>query len=418
MASAVMGNPINSVAWLANKLHEFGVPRSRPRDPVGIVHQGHPLRGRATPSWPCSTASAKSRFVAEVVTARRCSRICNATKYAAAAPRIARPHAGPKWARASMGPRSNGTAEQGRPARRGRVSARRAPLRERTQRGLFQDEYHVQRRRAAEVVGWRPAAANACVAGRVSDPLPPVSGRRAPGPPPERAVESAGLGVAEQERRLVDGDPLPDVALGQLRRSSCSRARKRRPFLAQPPVQGALAEAEAPSDRRRRRLAAARAPRRARPARGRSTVSIGGRRAITSRTRRSSTSRAPAPRDAREDRGRARCSTRVLRAGRSAGGAKEAAVLGVSAGAVESELDGDGIQVRPSRLHARGPGERPEQELRHRTRQVIGFGGVAWSAATWRPAVSIPRVSTSSMNRWYWASRRSPLPSVRLLRNT
>lgn len=26
VASAVMGNPINSVAWLANKLHEFGVP--------------------------------------------------------------------------------------------------------------------------------------------------------------------------------------------------------------------------------------------------------------------------------------------------------------------------------------------------------------------------------------------------------
>ena len=25
MASAVMGNPINSVAWLANKLHEYGV---------------------------------------------------------------------------------------------------------------------------------------------------------------------------------------------------------------------------------------------------------------------------------------------------------------------------------------------------------------------------------------------------------
>ena len=25
VASAVMGNPINAVAWLANKLHEFGV---------------------------------------------------------------------------------------------------------------------------------------------------------------------------------------------------------------------------------------------------------------------------------------------------------------------------------------------------------------------------------------------------------
>ena len=42
-----MGNPINAVAWLANKLHEYGVtPEAGPRDPVGLVHQGHPVPGR------------------------------------------------------------------------------------------------------------------------------------------------------------------------------------------------------------------------------------------------------------------------------------------------------------------------------------------------------------------------------------
>jgi len=36
----------------------------------------------------------------------------------------------------------------------------------------------------------------------------------------------------------------------------------------------------------------------------------------------------------------------------------------------------------------------------------------------WAPAASILRVSTSSRNRWYWTNRRSPSPSVWLLRNT
>ncbi len=44
---AVMGNPINAIAWLANKLHEYGVDaRSRPRHPVGLVHQGDPVPAR------------------------------------------------------------------------------------------------------------------------------------------------------------------------------------------------------------------------------------------------------------------------------------------------------------------------------------------------------------------------------------
>ena len=47
VASAVMGNPINAVAWLANKLHTLRrAAGGGPRGAVGVVHQGHPLRTR------------------------------------------------------------------------------------------------------------------------------------------------------------------------------------------------------------------------------------------------------------------------------------------------------------------------------------------------------------------------------------
>ena len=60
VASAVMGNPINSVAWLANKLHEYGVT-PRPATSSCRARSSRPSRSsRATPSWRCSTRSAKS----------------------------------------------------------------------------------------------------------------------------------------------------------------------------------------------------------------------------------------------------------------------------------------------------------------------------------------------------------------------
>ena len=61
VASAVMGNPINAVAWLANKLHEFGVATEAGH----VILSGSFIKAvpfeAATPSSPSSTASARSR---------------------------------------------------------------------------------------------------------------------------------------------------------------------------------------------------------------------------------------------------------------------------------------------------------------------------------------------------------------------
>ena len=46
-AAAVMGNPLNAVVWLANKLHEFGViDAAGRRDSVGLVRQGDSVQRR------------------------------------------------------------------------------------------------------------------------------------------------------------------------------------------------------------------------------------------------------------------------------------------------------------------------------------------------------------------------------------
>ena len=65
VASAVMGNPINAVAWLANKLH-----------PVRVVHQGGSVRRRRLRRRPVrSTRGSHVR--------RRISRLCSERRWAA-----------------------------------------------------------------------------------------------------------------------------------------------------------------------------------------------------------------------------------------------------------------------------------------------------------------------------------------------
>ena len=85
VASAVMGNPINSVAWLANKLHEYGVTAEAGHvDPLGLVHQGHPVpvgrhrRGAVRPARrshvlrrvaPCASASPSATLTSATIPA-------------------------------------------------------------------------------------------------------------------------------------------------------------------------------------------------------------------------------------------------------------------------------------------------------------------------------------------------------------
>ena len=59
VASAVMGNPINAVAWLANKLHEYGV---LPSPDMSSCPARSSRRSRSSPAtawWRCSITSAR-----------------------------------------------------------------------------------------------------------------------------------------------------------------------------------------------------------------------------------------------------------------------------------------------------------------------------------------------------------------------
>ena len=71
VASAVMGNPINAVAWLANKLHEYGVTLEAGH----VILSGSFIKAipfsRATPSSRCSTRLGEVTFIAGVGDALR-----------------------------------------------------------------------------------------------------------------------------------------------------------------------------------------------------------------------------------------------------------------------------------------------------------------------------------------------------------
>src|SRR5258707_15845715 len=74
---------------------------------------------------------------------------------------------------------------------------------------------------------------------------PPAIGGGSPSrPSPERALERAGLGVAEEKRGLVDRDAFAQVALGELEAERVQQPAQRRSFLTQPAVQRPRAHAE------------------------------------------------------------------------------------------------------------------------------------------------------------------------------
>src|SRR5258705_12669311 len=73
---------------------------------------------------------------------------------------------------------------------------------------------------------------------------PAIRGGSPSRPSPERALERAGLGVAEEKRGLVDRDAFPQVALGELDAQRVQQPAQRRSLLPQAAVQRPRAHSE------------------------------------------------------------------------------------------------------------------------------------------------------------------------------